>query len=127
MQELVAQGGALCLKSEALRALLAPWISSGGPPLADELNQLLLESPLARSLLAERPHEGGKTLELSRREARDLILRLEERRLRASIQELDRAIREAERGQDESSLGRLIAERRDLASKLHARSHSAIG
>jgi len=46
---------------------------------------------------------------------------------RMGIQVLDQAIREAERSRDEGSLGRLIAERRDLASKLHMRSsHSAI-
>jgi uncharacterized membrane protein (DUF106 family) len=77
---------------------------------------------LTRELLYEHFPEPGKTPEVSRREARDLIQRLEERRLKAGIQALDQAIREAERSRDEGSLGRLIAERRDLASKLHTRS-----
>ena len=95
--------------------------------MSEELNALLRENALVRAIVAELPHDPGKTLETSRREARDLILRLEERRLRASLQALDQAIRDAERSRDEGSLGRLIAERRDLASKLHTRSHSAIG
>ena len=85
------------------------------------------QSPLIRELLYDLFPEPGKSIESSRREARDLIQRLEERRLKAGIQALDQAIREAERGQDEGSLERLIAERRDLASKLHRRSsHPAI-
>ena len=126
-QELVSEGGSLCLRSDALRGALDPWLTSGAAPLSEELNALLRENALVRAIVAELPHEPGKTLETSRREARDLILRLEERRLRASIQALDQAIRDAERSRDEGSLGRLIAERRDLASKLHTRSHSAIG
>jgi len=126
-QALVSEGGALCVRSDALRASLDPWIEAGALPLSEELNALLRENALVRAIVAELPHDPGKTLETSRREARDLILRLEERRLRASLQALDQAIRDAERSRDEGSLGRLIAERRDLASKLHTRSHSAIG
>ncbi len=126
-QELVSDGGSLCLRSDALREALNPWLESGTAPLSEERNALRRENALVRAIVAELPHEPGKTLETSRREARDLILRLEERRLRASIQALDQAIRDAERSRDEGSLGRLIAERRDLASKLHTRSHSAIG
>ena len=125
--EVVDQGGAICFRSEPLRDLLNPWFGEGRAPLQDELRDLLAQSPLTRSLLAELPQEAGRTVETSRKEARDLIQRLEERRLKASIQVLDQAIREAERSRDEGSLGRLIAERRDLASKLHTRSsHSAI-
>jgi hypothetical protein len=65
-------------------------------------------------------------LELSRRAARGLVQRLEERRIRALLQTLDQAIRVAEKSRDENSLGRLLAERRDLASKLHSRNHPAV-
>jgi len=122
LAEVAAQGGAICFRSGALRRLLEPWLSQDRLPREDELRALEAESPLTRELLSEHFPEPGKTLEVSRREARDLIQRLEERRLKAGIQALDQAIREAERSRDEGSLGRLIAERRDLASKLHTRS-----
>jgi len=122
LAEVAAQGGAICFRSGALRRLLEPWLSQDRIPREDELKALEAESPLTRELLYEHFPEPGKTLEVSRREARDLIQRLEERRLKAGIQALDQAIREAERSRDEGSLGRLIAERRDLASKLHIRS-----
>jgi len=125
--EVVEQGGAICFPSEALRELLDPWFGTGHAPRQEELQTLMSESPLTRSLLADLPHEPGKAIEVSRREARDLIQRLEERRLKAALQTLDQAIRDAERSRDEGSLGRLIAERRDLASKLHTRSsHQSI-
>jgi DNA primase len=120
--EVVVQGGVLCFRSQALRDLLSPWFDEGRAPREEEMRFLLDTSALTRSLLAELPPEPGRTVEASRREAADLIQRLEERRLKASIQALDQAIREAERSRDEGSLGRLIAERRDLASKLHTRS-----
>jgi DNA primase len=122
LAEVAAQGGGICFRSEVLRRLLEPWLAQDRLPREDELRALEAESPLTRELLYEHFPEPGKTLEVSRREARDLIQRLEERRLKASIQALDQAIREAERSRDEGSLGRLIAERRDLASKLHTRS-----
>jgi hypothetical protein len=85
------------------------------------------ESGLARMVLTAHPlPEETLSDSDSRREARALIERLEERRLRGSIQDLDRAIRQAEQSRDEGSLGRLVAERRDLASKLHSRSHPAV-
>jgi hypothetical protein len=127
LAEVAARGGSGCFRSEALRALVEPWIGAARAPRPEELHELALTSALARALLAELPHEHGRTVEMSRREARDLIQRLEERRLKASIQTLDQAIREAERSRDEGSLGRLIAERRDLTSRLHARSHTAVG
>jgi hypothetical protein len=73
---------------------------------------------LARSLLADHPVEEGNTDETARKVARELLHRIEERRLKASLQELDRAIRLSERSRD-GALDRLVAERRDLASKLH--------
>jgi DNA primase len=125
--EVVVQGGSNCFHSEALQELLGPWFEEGRAPRQEELQALMSGSPLTRSLLADLPHEPGKAVEASRREARDLIQRLEERRLKAALHTLDQAIREAERSRDEGSLGRLIAERRDLASKLHVRSsHPAI-
>lgn len=127
LAEVAAHGGSKCFKSEALRALLEPWVKAERAPRPEELNELAVSDALTRALLAELPREHGRTVEMSRREARDLIQRLEERRLKASIQTLDQAIREAERSRDESSLDRLIAERRDLASKLHTRSHTAVG
>ncbi|HMI30598.1 MAG TPA: hypothetical protein VK527_02595, partial [Candidatus Limnocylindrales bacterium] len=125
--EVVVQGGVICFPSEAFQELLGPWFGTGHAPRQEELQTLMSESPLTRSLLADLPHEPGKAIEVSRREARDLIQRLEERRLKAALQTLDQAIRDAERSRDEGSLGRLIAERRDLASKLHTRSsHQSI-
>ncbi len=127
LAEVVAQGGAICFREEPLQLLLSPWLGEGRGLREDELRDLMSENPLARAILAELPPEPGRTVEASHREARDLIRRLEERRLKASIQTLDQAIREAERSRDEGSLGRLIAERRDLASKLHlTSSHHAI-
>ena len=117
--EVVAQGGAICFREAPLQGLLERWFEEGRGPREDELRDLMAEDTLARALLTELPPEQGRTLEASRREAKDLIRRLEERRLKAGIQVLDQAIREAERSHDERSLGRLIAERRDLASKLH--------
>lgn len=125
-EEVAAQGGTACFRSGSLRSLLGSWLGEGHPPAPDELDRLAVENPLARSILAELPPAPGKAMDASRREARDLIQRLEERRLKASIQALDQAIRDAERSRDEGSLGRLIAERRDLASKLHTRSHPAV-
>ncbi len=127
LAEVAAQGGDICFRSGSLRRLLEPWLAQGRPPREDELRLLEAESPLIRELLHDLFPDPGKAVEVSRREARDLIQRLEERRLKASIHALDQAIREAERSRDEGSLGRLIAERRDLASKLHTRSdHPAI-
>jgi hypothetical protein len=94
-------------------------------PLPEEIRALTDLEPLARGLLAELVVEEERTDEMSRRGARELLGRMEERRLRTSIQELDRAIRQAEGAQDSNSLDRLVAERRDLASKLHSRNHPA--
>ena len=117
--EVAAREGEAAFRTRALQDLLRPWLSRGTPPLPDELRSLLESDAVARGLLAEQPVEEGRTDEMARRGARELLQRLEERRLKASIQELDRAIRQAERGQDVGSLERLVAERRDLASKLH--------
>jgi hypothetical protein len=108
--EVAAAGGAGCFRSSALQGLLRTWLQMGRAPLPEELRSLTDLEPLARALLAEQPLEEGRT---------------EERRLKASIQELDRAIRRAEGEQDLGSLDRLVAERRDLASKLHSRNHPA--
>ena len=88
---------------------------------------LAQESVLTRALLSEHAKLPGRTHDVERREARELMDRLEDRRLKENIRALDRAIRDAETRRDEGSLGRLVAERRDLASKLHTRTHSAIG
>ena len=123
--EVVARGGVNCFRNRALQGLLRSWIEMARAPLPDEIRALIDLEPLARSLLAEQAVEEGRTDEMSRRGARELLQRLEERRLRASIQDLDRAIRQAEGTQDSGSLDRLVAERRDLASKLHSRNHPA--
>ena len=117
--EVSAHEGEAAFRTQALRDLLRPWLQRGTPPLPDELRSLLETDALARALLAEQAVEEGRTDDMARRGARELLQRLEERRLKASIQELDRAIRQAERVQDPDSLDRLVAERRDLASKLH--------
>ncbi len=124
--EVVANGGARCFHSNTLQALLRSWLQMARAPLPEEIRALTDLEPLARAILAEHGVEEGRTDEMSRRGARELIQRLEERRLRASIHELDLAIRQAERTRDEGSLDRLVAERRDLASKLHGSSHPAV-
>jgi len=125
--EVAERGGAMWFQREGLRTLLQPWLEAGRPPYDEELRALAEASAQVRALLSEHAKLPGRTHDVERREARELMDRLEDRRLRASIRELDRAIRDAERGRDEGALGRLVAERRDLASKLHTRSHSAIG
>jgi hypothetical protein len=123
--EVARRGGVSCFRSRILQALLGPWIEMARAPLPEEVRALTEMEPLARALLAEHAVEEGRTDEMSRRGARELLVRLEERRLRASIQDLDRAIRQAESSHDSGSLDRLVAERRDLASKLHSRNHPA--
>jgi hypothetical protein len=125
--EVAEHGGSKWFQDEGMRTLLQPWLEAGRAPYDDELRALAEESPLVRTLLSEHAKLPGRTHEVERREARELMDRLEDRRLRESIRALDQAIRDAERGRDDGSLGRLVAERRDLASKLHARNHSAIG
>ena len=124
---LETQRGVAWLNHAGLRTLLGPWLDAGRPPYDEELRALVQESGLLRALLSEHGKFPGRTHDVERREARELMDRLEDRRLKASIQALDQAIRDAERGRDDDSVGRLVAERRDLASKLHTRSHSAIG
>ncbi len=127
LAELAERGGLAWLRHEGLRALLGPWLDAERPPFEGELRVLAQESALVRAILSEHGKLSGRTHDVERREARELMDRLEDRRLKASIQALDQAIRDAERSRDGDSLDRLVAERRDLASKLHGRSHSAIG
>jgi len=122
--EVASSGGASCFRSRRLQALLQNWITMGRAPLPEESRALVEMDPLARAILADHPVEEGRTDEMARRGARELLQRLQDRRLRASIQELDRAIRQAERARD-GSMDRLVAERRDLASKLHTRTTPA--
>jgi len=125
LSEVAGLGGLSCFRNEEVRTVLRPWLSESRIPLPDELRRLMEESTAARGILAGHPVERDQTLELSRRAARGLVKRLEERRIRALLQALDQAIRQAERSRDEDSLGRLLAERRDLASKLHSTNHPA--
>ena len=125
LMAIVAAGGASCFAAGELRDILAPWIEAGQPPLGEDRDRLVAEHPLVRGILAVHPVEEAVPLEEQRRTARGLIERLEERRLRATIAALDRAIREAEQRRDDS-LERLVAERRDLASKLHQRSQTPV-
>jgi DNA primase len=128
--EVVAKGGPDCFRHQGLRDLLDAWLAEVRVPGELELLDLMNASGLARAVLTGHPKpEEPLTDSESRREARALIERLEERRIRASIQDLDRAIRQAERSHDAKDLGllgSLVAERRDLASKLHSRSHPAV-
>jgi len=127
LAEVAELGGEGCFRHEGLRGLVRPWLLEGRIPLYGELRDLMSASALARAVLADHPiSEESETSESSRRGARALIERLEERRIRATIQDLDRAIHTAERSRDEGSLGRLIAERRDLAIRLHSRNHPAV-
>ena len=117
--EVIGSGGANCFRSGTLRALLQDWLTMGRAPLPEELKALESMDATARGLLAESAFEEGRTDELSRRGARELLVRMEERRLRKRMSELDRAIRDAERsGLDPLPL---VAERTELASKLHSR------
>ncbi|MEK7347347.1 MAG: DNA primase [Candidatus Eisenbacteria bacterium] len=125
LRAILEAGGIACFVTPELREILAPWIEAGQPPLGGERDRLVDEHPLVRGILAVHPVEDAVPLDEQQRTARGLIERLEERRLRAAIQVLDRAIREAEQSRD-ASLGRLVAERRDLASKLHQRSQSPV-
>jgi DNA primase len=127
LAEVAERGGVGWFRNEGVRTLLEPWIRAGRAPYEDELRLLAQESALTRELLSEHAKLPGRTHELERREARELMERLEDRRLKESIRALDQAIRDAEVRRDEGSLGRLTAERRDLASKLHTRTHPAIG
>jgi DNA primase catalytic core len=126
LTEVAESGGLDCFRNKAVLAVLRPWLLENRIPLPDELRRLMEENAAARGILAGHPVEKEATLELSRRAARGLVQRLEERRIRALLQTLDQAIRVAEKSRDENSLGRLLAERRDLASKLHSRNHPAV-
>jgi DNA primase len=126
LAELTGRGGAIFFRSRSLRELLEPWLAQGRPPRDEELRDLSAASPVTRELLAELHPEPGRTHEASRREARDLIQRIEERRIRAEREALQRAIQQAERGGDKELLARLTAEWRDLASELHTRTQHAM-
>jgi hypothetical protein len=127
LAEVLENGGESCFRHPGLRRAIQPWLGEGRVPLFGELQDLMSASPMARAVLTDHPvPEESQTLEASRKAARALIERLEERRIRASIQDLDRAIRQAERSHDEGSLTRLVTERRDMASKLHSRVHPAV-
>ncbi len=121
--EVVVQGGPACFRSGALQDLLKPWFGEGRTPREEELRDMMAGSPLTRALLAELPPEPGRAIEASRREARDLIQRLEERRLRARKHEISEELKKAEQSGDESLQARLTAEWRDVASKLHTTSN----
>ena len=117
--EVVSNGGANCFMSRSLRALLQDWLTMGRAPLPEELKALESMDSTARGLLAESALEEGRTDEMSRRGARELLIRLTERRLRKRLAELAQAIKDAERaGNDPLPL---VAERTELASKLHSR------
>ena len=117
--EVNSKGGANCFRSRTLRALLQDWLTMGRAPLPEELKALESMDSTARGLLAESAFEEGRTDEMSRRGARELLTRLEERRLRKRLAELAQAIKDAERaGNDPLPL---VAERTELASKLHSR------
>jgi hypothetical protein len=119
--EVTGSGGVNCFRSSTLRALLHDWFTMGRAPLPEELKALESLDPTARGLLAESITGSGRTDEMARRGARELLQRLEDRRLRAAKADLDRAIRDAERARNEPLRDRLVAERTELASKLHSR------
>lgn len=125
LTEVADAGGLSCFRNEEVRTVLKPWLSESRIPLPDELRRLMEESSAARGILAGHPVEKDQTLELSRRAARGLVQRLEERRIRALLENVNEKIRQAERSHDEDSMGRLVAERTDLASKLHSTHHPA--
>jgi len=118
LAELIAQGGVICFQHGGLRQLLQPWIEEGHPPRDEELERMMAQSPLTRALLTELFLEPGKAVEVSRREARDLILRLEERRLRARRHEVRERLMTAEKNGDDPLRATLSAEWDDVNAKL---------
>jgi len=130
--EVVAQGGATCFNSTALQELLRPWFDMGRRPLDEELRELMAQSALTRVLIAELFPDPEKALEASRREARELVYRLEERRLRVRRQEIrEELIRAEQEGDDPLRAGlsaewdRINAKLSDLASKVDMRRSQA--
>ena len=77
-QEVIVQGGATCFRSASLQELLRPWFEEGRGPRDEELRALMAESSLARALIAELFPDPGKAVDTSRREARELVYRLQE-------------------------------------------------
>jgi DNA primase len=131
-REVIAQGGATCFRSQALQELLRPWIEEGRGPHDDELRALMSESSLARALIAELFPDPEKAIDASRREARELVYRLEERWLRQRKREVHEELIRAERSGDDPTRARLSAEwddvnakLSDLASKLETRRSQA--
>jgi hypothetical protein len=118
--EVISNGGANCFRSNTLRALLQDWLTMGRAPLPEELKALESMDATARGLLTDTTFDEGRTDDMARRGARDLLTRLTERRLRAAKADLDRMIRDAERSGNEVLRDRLVAERTELASKLHS-------
>jgi hypothetical protein len=112
--------------------LLRPWIEEGRGPHDDELRALMSESSLARALIAELFPDPEKAIDASRREARELVYRLEERWLRQRKREVHEELIRAERSGDDPTRARLSAEwddvnakLSDLASKLETRRSQA--
>ena len=131
-QEVIALGGAMCFQSAALQELLRPWLDEGRGPRDDELQDLMAQSPLIRALIAELFPDSGKAVDTSRREARELLYRIEERRLRQRKREVHEALIQAQRSGDDPMQARLSAEwvdvnakLNDLASKLEMRRSQA--
>jgi hypothetical protein len=121
--EAAGRGGAMWFHHEGLRTLLRPWLEARRAPYDDELHALAEASALVRALLSEHAKLPGRTHDVERREARMLMDRLENRRLRDCIRALDQAIRDAEREERSNRndlVEKLVSERRILNTLLHA-------
>lgn len=127
LAEAAGHGDEGCFRHEGLRELVRPWLIEGRIPLYGELRDLMSASTLARAVLADHPiSEESDTIEASRRGARALIERLEERRIRAQIDQLKREIGRPSQAHDQESETRLLTEIKDLTTKLHSRNHPAV-
>ena len=118
-QEVITQGGATCFRSAALQELLRPWFEEGRGPRDEELRELMTQSSLTRGLIAELFPDPEKAVDTSRREARELVYRIQERRLRQRKREVHEELILAQRSGDDPTLARLSAEWDDVNAKLN--------
>ena len=118
-QEVITQGGAACFRSTALQELLRPWFEEGRGPRDEELRELMTQSSLTRALIAELFPDPEKAVDTSRREARELVYRIQERRLRQRKREVHEELILAQRSGDDPTLARLSSEWDDVNAKLN--------
>jgi len=79
----------------------------------------MTQSSLTRGLIAELFPDPEKAVDTSRREARELVYRIQERRLRQRKREVHEELILAQRSGDDPTLARLSAEWDDVNAKLN--------